>query len=64
MKIQEKVDTESVAMTLKALYVKDNEDEDAQIDIDDSDDIDDIMEHIKNIRIQKAKQKLEEETKF
>jgi hypothetical protein len=64
MKIQEKVDTESVAMTLKALYVKDNEEDNAQIDIDDSEDIDDIMEHIKNIRIQKAKQKLEEETKF
>jgi AraC-like DNA-binding protein len=63
MKIQEKIDIDNVTMTLKALYAKDNEEE-TQIDLESNEDIDEIMEYIKEIRLKKAREKLEEETKI
>ena len=63
MKIQEKIDIDNVTMTLKALYAKDNEEE-TQLDLENNEDIDEIMEYIKEIRLKKAKEKLEEETKI
>jgi len=63
MKIQEKVDIEQVSMLLKALNSKENE-EDNGIDLDDSEEIDDIMEMIAEIKMKKAKEKLDKENKI
>jgi len=63
MKIQEKVDVDGVAMTLKALNAK-SENEEENIDIDNEEDIDDIMQMISDIKSKKAKKKLEEESKI
>jgi hypothetical protein len=63
MKIQEKVDVESVSMLLKALNAKENE-EDEGVDLENQEDIDDIMQMLAEIKAKKAKEKLEEETKI
>jgi len=63
MKIQDKVDVEGVAMTLKALNAK-SENEEESIDLENQEDIDDIMQMIAEIKAKKAKEKLEEESKI
>lgn len=62
MKIQEKVDIDSVSMLLKALNAKENEEE--SVDLDNSEDIDDIMKMISELKAKKAKEKLEKEKEF
>ena len=63
MKIQDKVDVDGVAMTLKALNAK-SENEEENIDLDNQEDIDDIMQMIAEIKSKKAKEKLENESKI
>ena len=63
MKIQEKVDVDGVAMTLKALNAK-SENEEENIDIDNEEDIDDIMQMISDIKSKKQKRNLKKKVNF
>ena len=63
MKIQEKVDIDSVAMLLKGLNAKENGEEEA-VDLSDGDDIDEIMNMISELKVKNAKEKLKKETEI
>ena len=62
MKIQEKVDVDNVTMILKGLNAKSENTE--EVDFTDDEDVNEIMEMLSEIKMKKAREKIEEETKI